>query len=252
MTMQQLNTATQALTAAANAYHGKMQEIEVRVQQALAQVPQATRTIYVNQATGNNTAAGTENNPVADIAEAIARTPSGGLLIVRLQGDYHVQGTLHSRNIAVDVRGVRDSLGVPPRLTFDWVPSTGEPGTIERMAGFQPWGRADFQFHTLRIELPADPAVPFASSSKLAVVAGDAGAVSAVVAARFAAVDFSLAAGSTEATLMGRAVSFISVNFQSCTFPSSGFAGRVVRDRGGEGINPDTVSRFVVTNLSWI
>lgn len=237
------------LGALHDVYHEKIGDIESRVQYALSQTPNFTREIVVNQATGDDAATGQWGAPVASVSEAVSRVPSGGLLILHVEADYHFADIIKPENIALDIRGV----GVAKlRLTFGWVQSTAEPDKVERMAGFQPLNRAEFRFSNLEIELPADPLDPFRYTHMNGVIAGTQSAHPGVVSIKCATVDFSIAAGSTEATICGQSPAFTAINFQGCTFPATDFKGRVVKGRGGEGVDPDTVSRFVVTNLSWI
>lgn len=246
---EQINTLIGGYTDLKAYFEGARDDIEDRVQYALTQTQNFTREIVVNQSTGDDAATGQWGAPVASVAEAVSRVPSGGLLILHIEGDYHFTEIIKPQNMALDVRGVGAN---KPRLTFGWVQSTAEPNEIERMAGFQPANRAELRFSNLEVELPADPADPFRFTHMNGVIAGTQSAHPGVVSIKCATVDFSIAAGSTEATLCGQSPAFTAVNFQGCTFPATGFKGRIVKGRGGEGVDPDTVSRFVVTNLSWI
>ncbi|MFV0385658.1 hypothetical protein [Paracoccus sp. (in: a-proteobacteria)] len=245
-TIEQINSLIGGYTDLKAYYEGVRAGIEDRVQYALSETPNFKREIYVNQTLGDNSATGQWNAPVASIGEAVSRVPSGGLLVLHVQGDYHVTEIIRPDNIALDIRGAGAG---KPRITFGWVASIEEPGKIERMAGFQPRNRAEFRFHALELELPADIVTPMVYSHMNGIVAGTQSAHPGVVSIKFSEVDFALAAGSVEATICGQSPAFTAINFQACTFPAN-FKGRVVKGRGGEGVNPDSVSRFVVTNLS--
>lgn len=77
---------------------GKMAGIDARVTEALRATPEMTRVYVLDAVTGDDKAAGTSAAPLKTLAEAVKRTPVGGLLDVRLR-----KGQVHEVNTYVDI-----------------------------------------------------------------------------------------------------------------------------------------------------
>ena len=87
---EQLQDAIDRMTALANVYDGKKQEIDASVQAALDAAPDIRKIIWVNQANGDDTNDGTASLLVASIQEAVSRGSDGYGITIRIQGLYNV------------------------------------------------------------------------------------------------------------------------------------------------------------------
>lgn len=230
-------------------YEGARGGIEARVSAALASIPETLKVYYVHQGSGADNAIGTQAAPLRSIKEAIRRTPAAGTAIVYLLSDYRFTESTPTNGVVVDIRG--DRAAVQPKLTFAWVPSTIEPGKIRGMSGLDPLYDGRFRLTQCTIELPADPVEAFEVMHLRGFLTGSQAETPAFVSAKFTRCTFQLEANSTLATIFGDSTSLISVRFVSCTLPTA-MKGRVQSGVGGEGVNPDTVIRKIITNLTWI
>lgn len=79
---------------------GKMAGIDARVTEALRVVPEMTRIYVLDAVAGDDKAAGTAAAPLKTLAEAVKRTPVGGLLDVRLRKEQ-----VHEVSLELDVVG---------------------------------------------------------------------------------------------------------------------------------------------------
>lgn len=80
-----LVASSQALV---DTFEKKAQSIESAVQAALSAIPESTRTYFVDQVTGDDSASGTQAAPLQSIQEASSRVPHGGTVQVNLLSNY--------------------------------------------------------------------------------------------------------------------------------------------------------------------
>lgn len=88
--------------------------IDAAVAAAVAAVPNMERTYWVSPV-GNNANAGDQAAPLATIAEAVSRTPSGGMVTINLMADHVMATDVFCTNKVVRVQS--DTAGVMRSLT---------------------------------------------------------------------------------------------------------------------------------------
>lgn len=114
---EDLNAATAALQAAADAYNGKKQEIDDRVNSLIPTVSETlVKTIYVDPVNGDDNGAGTGPDPVQSLSGAAALTSSAGVYVIYLRGDVVVDQRVTFRGTSVYI--LSDELGTKRRM--DW------------------------------------------------------------------------------------------------------------------------------------
>ena len=214
-----LVTATNSLIATFNT---KKTGIETAVAAAIAAVPLMTKTFYVDQVAGLDTADGSAAAPLRTIQKAVSNTPVGGVCKVLLTGDY-----LLDANTSVDLRCLDIGSSVPGtkrKLTLTHgIQSDGAP----RLNGFTFANGAGVMFGDLTVMLPSPAGVTPAPSgfSNSVFKTGSSGSTP-MLSVKLSNVDVQSAADSlaTLFILLSSAIVFEAVG---CTFPS-GFAGRYI------------------------
>lgn len=149
-----LETEIAALTSTGKAlidtFNGKKAGIDAALAAAIAAAPAISRTFYVDQELGVDTAAGTIEAPLKTIAQAIANTPSGGTVDIVLVKDYVHDSVVGANNRAVVIRGESAASTVRKFTLKDFATGTG----TKRMGGFQAGRRVSFTFADMTLVLP--------------------------------------------------------------------------------------------------
>lgn len=105
MTMASLTQAANDIRALEVAVSSKMSVIDTRLNTAAQQVGSTGRTFYVDQANGDDAAAGTQLEPLASLEEAINRHTFGGQTSAILLSDYTVDTRVNLRFGAFQIVG---------------------------------------------------------------------------------------------------------------------------------------------------
>lgn len=106
-----LIASAQALTTS---FATRAAAIDAAVAAAVAAIPNMERTYWVS-ALGNNANAGDQAAPLATIAEAVNRTPSGGMVTINLMADHVMAADVFVTNKVVRIQ--TDTPGVMRSLT---------------------------------------------------------------------------------------------------------------------------------------
>lgn len=214
-----LVTATNSLIGTFNT---KKNGIEAAVAAAIAAVPLMSKTFYVDQVAGLDTADGSVAAPLRTIQKAVSNTPIGGVCRVLLVGDYVLDA-----NASVDLRCLDISsnvAGTKRKLTLTHgIQSDGAP----RLNGFTFANGAGMMLGDITLMLPSPAGVnpapaPFSNSVFKTASSGS----TPMFSVKFSSVDVQSAADSlaTLFLLLSSAIIFEAVG---STFPS-GFAGRYI------------------------
>ncbi|MCO7538339.1 DUF1565 domain-containing protein, partial [Pseudomonas asiatica] len=150
-----LETAVADLTATGKAlidtFNGKAAGINAALAAAVAAAPAISRTFYIDQVAGDDTAAGTQTAPLKTLAQAIANTPSGGTLDAVLLSDYTHETTSAIANRRVMIRGETNGSTVRKLILKDF--AVAGAGT-KRMGSFQITRSASLDFADMTLVLP--------------------------------------------------------------------------------------------------
>lgn len=242
MTMQALTDATAALTAAAEAYNGKAAEIDDAVQAALAAAPTMSRDFHVDQAAGDDSNDGSSGSPLASIDEAIARTPLGGSLRVRLSSSYTVASRITFDSKDVWITAGSSNLS----LNFDFYEDGGE----FRLGHFDPQKSSSLIVSGVSWNFPTSPPGSPMSSLFTSTIMLRNFPGSGHHGIYFHAVDF-YHNDRTGLSILRKTGGAVSCSFVQGTFQSD-FEGMVFHGEGGAGVSLDTLPRDILTNIDWI
>lgn len=215
--------------------------IDQAVATAIAAVPNLERTWYVNQQTGDDTAAGTAAAPLKTIDKAVANTPAGGSCLIRLQADY-----LHSTAIVAAQRVVNimtDTTGVKRKLTLTY--QTDGTSAYLSGIGLPSWGSLGLRDVTLVLPSPAG-IVPPPSGSANSVIKTYSSSIVSMLALKLDSCDVQAPADFVGFLMPGSANGVVLEVISTST--PSGFAGRYVTGVAG-GAASNTLGN-VVTNLA--
>lgn len=221
-------------------YEGKINAINAAVTKAIASVPRFDKKLYVNQITGDDTAAGTAEAPLKTIAMALTITPQGGFCDVVLQADYTFTQAVAVLGRTLNIYS--DQVGVKRKIKSTYYAN----GAGNYLSGFLFYSGGVVMLGDITLELPtATGVVPAPGGTRNAFFASNTSGGSDEVRAKLSSCDVVAAAGST-ACLAGAGASSINLQVTAVTFPEN-FAGRYIYGVAG-GTNPATLSN-VLTNL---
>ena len=237
-----LVAASQSLV---DTFEAKENDIQQKVNAALATIPENKKTFYLDAINGDDTNVGNFSAPLKTLDEAIKRTPYAGYCRVFLLSDYHLDHSIFCGcSLYINGRNGNDYHTITSQFTLN------DNGEVDRMGGLRPELSVSFQFEYCNIEMPAD----IAGTKLLSHTYGflnqfEAGAPPKV----------SLKLSSCNLTHNGGSMAFLAAMrgthltlIASGTTFQSGFEGRLVLETGGVGVDPETVVRKVVTNLNFI
>ena len=118
MTLEALTAATASMQAAADAYNGKVAEIDDRVNTLIPTVAGVlARTIYLNADTGDDANTGEINAPVRTMAGAAALTVHGGYYRIYLQTDLVLEGVSRPKGAGLLISS--DTVGVKRKIRVE-------------------------------------------------------------------------------------------------------------------------------------
>ena len=234
-----LVSATNNLIATFNT---KKSGIDAAVAAAIAAIPTASKNFYVNQLTGDDTAAGTAAAPLKTIEKAISNTPFGGVVSVYLQTDYQMLA-----NITLDSRFLHlrsDNNLIKRKLTTTYYVISD--GTATYLSGFVMYNGAQMMTSDLWLALPSPAGTnPAPTGFVNAFFKTNSAAGTVIAAVKMTACDVTAPAdfvGWIVASPNGAIV----LEVHSGTFPA-GFGGRYVNGVVS-GTNPATLPNLL-TNL---
>ena len=147
--VRQTNTAEELLTY----FQGARDSIDQAVAQALVSIPEIYRLFHVDAAIGNDEAAGDLAAPLATFGEAIERTPRGGIVEVRLHGNYVIDKIIGLHGRQIFLLGDADGTSILSPTHENLLESTDfAPGfNFDGKAGFN-----SIRMQGLTISLPAE------------------------------------------------------------------------------------------------
>ncbi|MEG0858974.1 MAG: hypothetical protein RSD81_06525 [Pseudomonas sp.] len=222
-------------------FNGKKAGIDAAVAAAVAAVPLMERIWYVNQLSGDDSAAGTLNAPLKTIDKAASNTPAGGVCVVRLQTDYvhstALVSALRVLNILSDVVGTKRKLSLVYR----------SDGEFPYLSGFglPTWGAIGLKDIQLVYPSPAgmNPAPVGSANAMLKIYSAN---VSSIIALKLDACDVQAPADFSGCMMPanGNAIAFESI---ATSYPT-GWAGRYISGVAA-GTDTKTLSN-VMTNLA--
>lgn len=103
---EQITDLIQSFNECAAAYNNKKMQIDDALAEAVSLAPEVSRTFYIDQANGDDSAAGTALQPLTTFEEALSRTPDGGVLTAWVSGQFDLSHTVEVRNRMLRLIGV--------------------------------------------------------------------------------------------------------------------------------------------------
>ncbi|MEE1917543.1 hypothetical protein V0R52_14165 [Pseudomonas asiatica] len=139
-------------TALIDYFGSKKSGIEAAVAAAIAAIPSANRTWYVNQLTGLDTNDGnTADKPFKTIEKALSSTPVGGLCTALLQADYVMSGTINIQGRVLFLQS--DVTDTMRKLTSGYALSP--TGLSNLLHSFSGWGGSTVLLRDIEVVLPS-------------------------------------------------------------------------------------------------
>ena len=217
--------------------------IDAAVAAAIAAIPSADKTYFINQLTGSDTNDGSAGAPLKTIDKALSNTPVGGLCTAFLQADYVMADSITVRGRVLFVSS--DTSGVFRKLTSGYALSPS--GLSNMLHGFYGFGGSNVLLRDIEVVLPSatglNPAPAGNNNSFFRTL--DIGA-SPMLPIKLSSCKFTDVAGAT-AYLCTAAYTAVMLEVYQTTFPS-GMAGRYFI-----GVTAGTAANTlpnVMTNLS--
>jgi hypothetical protein len=237
-----LVAASQSLV---DTFEAKENDIQQQVNAALATIPENKKTFYVDAINGDDTNLGNFSAPIKTLDQAIKRTPYAGYCRVFLLSDYHLDRSIFCGcSLYINGRNGNDYHTITSQFT------PNESGDIDRIGGIRPELSVSLQFEYCNIELPADVTGNILNSHTFGLINHFESGSPPKVSVKLSSCNVTHNGGSM-ALLTAMRGTHLTLITSSTTF-QSGFEGRLVLDTGGVGVDPETVVRKVVTNLTFI
>jgi len=149
------NLVTQT-TKLVDYFGSKKSVIDKAVADAIAAVPETSRTWYVDQVNGLDSNAGTKAAPFKSINKALSATPNSGYCTVYVVGDYEMNIVIGSSCSVLLIIGVPDANGVRPKLKPKYLTATSDGVTGTNMVGFNQYLASNLiSFRDIDIVLPS-------------------------------------------------------------------------------------------------
>lgn len=149
-----LETEIAGLTSKATAlleyFTNAKSSIASAVAAAIAAAPSISRTFYVSQSAGDDTALGTVDAPMKTISRALASTPKGGTCEILLVKDYVLDSTIVVNNRRVVLRSESGLVTGSKLILNEYIAADG----VRQMGSFQAKGDASFEITDLTLSLP--------------------------------------------------------------------------------------------------
>lgn len=216
-----LVSATNALLTNFNA---KKSSIDTAVANAIAAIPVNKKVLYVHQLNGLDTNDGSAANPLKSIDKAIAMTPVGGVLSVRLLSDYNMSPSVLSlEGVRLEMR--TDTIA-QRRVLRPCYFKSGD-GTTTLLSCFSANLGAEFSLRDITMELPsAAGQAPAPTGGDNALFKANATSPVTTLPLKFINCEVVDQPGAT-AALTSSSTSGMVLAVTGTTFPSA-FAGRYV------------------------
>lgn len=230
-------------TALVDIYNGKKTEIDTAVQKAIAAVPTNKKVLYVHQTNGLDTNDGTINAPLRTLEKAIAMTPVGGVLSLRLLSDYTMTGEIAMEGIKMELR--TDTIAT--RRVLRPVYYKAADGLTTFITCFSALLGAEYSLRDITIELPsATGQSPVPTGGNNALIKANATSPVTNLAIKMINCEVVDLPGAT-AALTSSSTSALLLAITGTTFPAA-FAGRYSAAIAA-GTSSTSVP-YLVTNLA--
>jgi hypothetical protein len=241
-----LETEIAALTSKATSlldYFGNAKaSIANALAAAVAAAPEISRTFYVDQAAGDDLAAGTLAAPMKTINRAVASTPSGGVCDVILLKDYTLDVTLNVRNRHLMIRGDSSDTNTRKLIINEFLSSTGT-----RMIGsFQVGSSVSLGFADLTLSLPNMALSNGALDTYCALIYAGGQTIPGFFPVKLYKVGFDLR-GTFSAKIVGVGLPVLSLTAVNTTIPSA-LEGSLISGVSA-GKDPNTIP-YLLTNIA--
>lgn len=213
-----LVSATNALLTNFNA---KESSIDTAVAKAIAAIPVNKKILFVHQLNGLDTNDGSLANPLKTIEKAVAMTPVGGVLSLRLLSDYNMVGELSMEGIKLELR--TDVISQRRVLRPSYYKSADQLSTL--ITCFSALLGAEYSLRDITIELPsATGQNPAPAGGNNALIKANATSPVTLLAVKMINCEVVDQPGAT-ATLTSSSTSALLLAVTGTTFPAA-FAGR--------------------------
>lgn len=223
-------------------FNTKKSGIDTAVAAAIAAVPANKKIFYVHQISGLDTNDGGIAAPLRTIEKAIAMTPVGGVLSLRLLSDYTMASEISMEGIKMELR--TDVIAQRRFLRPVYYKATDNLTTF--ISCFSTLMGSEFSFRDISIEMPSATAQnPVPMGGNNALIKANATSPATLLAVKMINCEVLDLAGAT-ATLTSSSTSALLLAVTGTTFPA-GFSGRYAA-----AIAAGTASTsvpYLVTNL---
>lgn len=241
-----LETEIAALTSTGKAlidtFNGKKAGIDAALAAAVAAAPAISRTFYVDQDLGVDTAAGTVDAPLKTITQAIANTPSGGTVEIVLVKDYVLESVISANNRGIVIRGDTAASTVRKLTLKDFATGTG----TKRMGGFQVGRRISMTFADLTLALPDTAGLALPLDAYYALIYAGGNSMPGFLPVMLYNVVFSLT-GTFAGKIIGPGVSTVSLVAVTSTIPTALEGSLIAGVTAGK--DPNTIP-WLLTNIT--
>jgi hypothetical protein len=149
---EQLNAAIDALTGAAAAYNGKVQEIDTALKSAADRWDDFETVFYVDQSAGDDANDGTQENPLASIQTAIDRAPFYGRVLVVFRGAYTTTALLRNSGRHVRIFGAGTDWVSNISSPVDFNLGTAVSGSLVQTLGFAGEYQGSWELYCLNLK----------------------------------------------------------------------------------------------------
>lgn len=231
-----------ALNSAADAYHGKIQQIDAKLDAALAAAPSMGRSYFVHRTSGDDSAVGNAAAPLASIREAIERTPRYGGVTIYLQADYSWDYRVNSLDRQIEVRS--DSLPNRRQINF----GAFEQGSNVYLGGVTMVGaNCWLHLYGLNLRFPQYTGGYAENPQYSNIVGTHTAQTKSLQHVGLTDCDLNMPATNGIGAICSRTAGSVVFNAQNITDVNSNMSGRYIR--GASGATPEQYAS-IVTNMT--
>ena len=203
-------------------FGSKKAGIDSAVAAAIAAVPVNKKVLYIHQTAGLDTNDGSSGAPLKTIEKAVAMTPVGGVLSIRLLSDYDMAPTILSvEGISIEMR--TDTIAVRRALRACYFKSPTD-ASVNLLSCFSANLGAEFSFRDITFELPSAPSQGSFSGGDNSLIKVNATSPATMLPVKLVNCDVVDKPGAT-AFLTSSSTSALLLAVTGTTFPV-GFSGR--------------------------